>query len=117
MLKSDRELIALGVVVAGYFLWRGYRQVESVVSNQLNPASSKNYVNRGVEAVGREVTGNPNWTLGGHIYKTVDSLKDALPFVDSDREKMAKSEASMRAVLMTQNKNKANYYNKLPAIF
>lgn len=34
----------------------------------LNPADSRNIVNRNFEAAGKAMTGDPDWTLGGWIY-------------------------------------------------
>jgi len=38
-----------------------------VITQDLNPASSENIVNRGVSAVGAAVTGDEHWSLGGQL--------------------------------------------------
>lgn len=81
MTVDDAKVIALGAAVAvvGVLLWRAAAKagevasavadgVAEVVSTDLNPASSSNLVNRGVEAVGQAVTGDPSWSVGGWVW-------------------------------------------------
>lgn len=54
-----------GVVDAGVGIVEG---VYTAIPNQVKPSSSDNVINQGVESIGRELTGDPNFTLGGWIY-------------------------------------------------
>lgn len=60
-----------GAIVLGV-LWLIYgnklKQDAAAVGNAVNPASQTNIVNRGVTSVGVQLSGDPNWTLGGWIY-------------------------------------------------
>ena len=75
---TDKILIGLGIVV-GISAWRitsnvntevtGVKTaVNKVMTEDLNPASSNNFINRGVSALGAKITGKPGWSLGGQIY-------------------------------------------------
>lgn len=70
-------LLIAGAAAAGLFLaWRASKIVgdaaqavgTAIENGAINPASRNNLINRGVEAVGSQVSGDPNWTLGGTVY-------------------------------------------------
>jgi len=78
MAATDKLLIGVGVVV-GLSLWRINSKVNTevtgvktavnkIMTEDINPASSKNIINRGVSALGAKITGNQSWSLGGQIY-------------------------------------------------
>jgi len=78
MATTDKLLIGVGVVV-GVSLWRINSKVNTevtgvktavnkIMTEDINPASSKNFINRGVSALGAKITGKPGWSLGGQIY-------------------------------------------------
>lgn len=74
-LGATGVLALAGVAVAGLVLWKASKAasaaadvVADVVTHDLNPADSGNVVNRQVEALGRSITGQQGWTLGGAIY-------------------------------------------------
>ncbi len=58
--NKQAGFIALGAVVAAYLLYQN-RQL-------FNPASPNNAAYQGVNAIGSELTGNDEWTLGGWFY-------------------------------------------------
>lgn len=116
MREFERNALIIGGCVALYFIWKGYQGAEAVVTKYANPAHQDNVVNQGVSAVGEAITGKKDWSLGVHIYNTVDSIQDALPFMDSDREKRQKLEDRYRALYRSQNSVRNNY-NALPEIF
>lgn len=43
-------------------------EVVDKVVPAINPADSRNIVNQGVESVGKTISGDSGWTLGGWIY-------------------------------------------------
>ncbi len=74
-LSATGVLTVAGLAVVGLAAWKLSKVgsalasgAADVVTHELNPASSDNLVNRSVEAVGRAVTGDGSWTLGGAIY-------------------------------------------------
>lgn len=74
-LGATGVLALAGIAVGGLVLWRAWRTgqaaadvVAGLVTTSLNPASSDNVVNQGVEAIGRSITGNDYWNLGGAVY-------------------------------------------------
>lgn len=40
----------------------------NTVLDPVNPASERNVVNQGLQKIGRSISGDPTWTLGGWIY-------------------------------------------------
>lgn len=78
--------LLLAVAGVGYVAWRAVRAAPAAVDalkgaagsavQLVNPADRGNIVNRGVEAVGSSVTGDPNWTLGGAIYDWLNPPED-----------------------------------------
>ena len=76
-------LIAAGLI-GGYLV---YTKAKQELQTSLNPASAKNLANRSVEALGKQITGNPNFTVTDQLLKT-------FPFLRSDAEK--KFSESMR---------------------
>lgn len=81
-LNATGVLALAGVAVAGLVAWKVYRTgrdlangagevidaAGEVLTHELNPASADNVVNQGVTAIGRSITSDPTWTLGGAIY-------------------------------------------------
>jgi hypothetical protein len=68
-------LALAGVGLAGLIVWRVYRTggqvaeaAAELVTEDLNPASPDNLVNRGLSAIGAAITGEPEWSLGGQVY-------------------------------------------------
>lgn len=57
--------LAVGGVAVG---WWYRREIAHAVGNAVNPASSDNLVNRGVESIGQAVTGDASWTPGGALW-------------------------------------------------
>lgn len=81
MSLTDYALIA-GAVAVGYSIYKTSQAIDvvsDVVTNDLNPASNENIVNKGVSKVGAEISGNPNWTLGGWIYDVTHPKEDLKP--------------------------------------
>ena len=68
----------VGVAVAAvvlYAAWRTVRFGESAaeaVAVAVNPADSRNIVNRAVSAIGSAITGEPDFSLGSHIFDLVN---------------------------------------------
>ena len=62
-------IVAIGVVggLALYYAEKKAKQVAQAVA----PTNDENIFNQGVLAVGRKITGNERWTLGGWIYDVV----------------------------------------------
>ena len=58
----------IGVLIIGYIIQRQAKQSAETVVNAINPANDNNIFNQGVLSIGRAVTGDKNWTLGGKIY-------------------------------------------------
>lgn len=54
-----------GVIDAGVGLVEG---AYTALPDQVKPSSSNNIINQGVEKIGRQLTGDPQFTLGGWIY-------------------------------------------------
>lgn len=67
MLKIEQAAF-LGVVVLGFYLIHKAGNAAKAVGTAINPADSENLVNKGVSAVGKAVSGNEGWSLGGWIY-------------------------------------------------
>lgn len=67
-------VLALGAVGAAGVYYTNKKATEAVgaVANNLNPNSQDNIINQGVLAVGRTISGNPNWSLGGSIHDIVN---------------------------------------------
>ncbi len=67
-LSGTGVLAVAGLAVLGVAAWKLFPSLKELVTHDLNPASEDNVVNRGVEALGRSITGDQYWTLGGSIY-------------------------------------------------
>ena len=67
--KSGMVLTA-GVVVLGlaYVAKQQALKAADTTLEAIDPTDPDNIFNQGVQNVGRSVTGNPFWTLGGAIY-------------------------------------------------
>lgn len=63
--------VGLGVALAvAYYVSKGARAVGAAIQNgAINPASSNNVVNQGVQAVGAAATGNKDFSLGAWLYE------------------------------------------------
>ncbi len=83
-----RNPVVAGVVVLGvvYFLVRKrVANAASDVLDALNPTSSGNIVNRGVSEVGRVLTGEEAFSLGGWFYDlTHPEFDPNAPIIDND---------------------------------
>lgn len=60
--------LALGVLVVAGVAWWLLRDKLAAVGNAINPASDKNLVYKGVNAIGAAVTGDGSFSLGSTIY-------------------------------------------------
>lgn len=58
----------VGVLVLGYVVTRAAGKAAAAVGDAVNPTSSTNVVNSGVTGLGRAITFDPDWSLGGQIY-------------------------------------------------
>jgi len=85
MSKQGVTVVLIGAALIGGYLV--YIRAKKELATSLNPSSAKNLANRSIEAFGREVTGNPNFTVTEQLLKT-------FPFLRSDAEK--KFSESMR---------------------
>lgn len=78
MSKTDNVkagLILVAAAAVGYLAWRAYKGagkaaqvVGRVITEDLNPASQNNLVNRAVNATVQAVTGDSGATLGTKVY-------------------------------------------------
>lgn len=59
-LDTSTVLIGGAIAAVGLLLWRNW--------NSINPASPDNVINQGVERIGQDITGNPDWSLGTWLY-------------------------------------------------
>lgn len=81
---GGQAVLALAVVgLAGLVLWRASKAasaaadaVVDVVTHDLNPADADNIVNRQITAMGRSITGDESWSLGGAIYDATHTDRD-----------------------------------------
>lgn len=77
--------IGLGLVAIAYVLIkRKGGAVSEAIGSAFNPASPDNVVNRVVSSVGKDISGNDNWTLGGWLYEAFNG--DAWQQSQADRE-------------------------------
>lgn len=62
--------LGVGVPVLGFIGYKLYGAKEAVGAalDKVNPASSNNFVNQGVESLGQAITGDENFTLGGWAF-------------------------------------------------
>lgn len=67
---SERELLILVGIVAVVLVGAGYAATKAVqaVAPELNPLNPENIFAGTVNQVGKQVTGETDWTLGGYIY-------------------------------------------------
>ncbi|MEY8198688.1 MAG: hypothetical protein RPS47_05565 [Colwellia sp.] len=79
LLNSKVGVVAAVGVVGAVGVWYAKNQASEaagVVGDALNPVNDGNIFNRAVLAVGRKITGNKTWSLGGWLYDiTHDSEK------------------------------------------
>ncbi|MGV2873498.1 hypothetical protein [Colwellia sp. E150_009] len=63
-------VLAIGAVgaVAIYLFNESISNTINNAGQSINPTNQDNIFNQGVLAVGRNITGNEHWTLGGWIY-------------------------------------------------
>lgn len=68
--------IGAGLLVIAYVLLKKTGGAAAAVAEKVgaavNPANPDNIVNQGVTSVGKAVTGNDNWTLGGWLYEAIN---------------------------------------------
>ena len=57
-----------GVLVVGYIAKKQAAGAVDAVADAINPVNDQNIFNQGVLSIGRSITGNKSWTLGGTIY-------------------------------------------------
>lgn len=105
-------VLAFLLVLILVFLFFYYsRSVKKVFTETINPASDKNIINRGVNTVIQNLTGEPEATLGTKIFDWVDAIKDFLPFAESEREKrerLAKEFLEKRKASLNSTQEKVN---------
>lgn len=75
-IKTKTVVIVAGVALAAYLLWRAKDAIGEALSTTLNPASDKNLVYGGVNAVGGALTGDSNFSLGSYFYDLVNPAYD-----------------------------------------
>lgn len=78
MITKDQAIavaVLAGTVIAVYVLWKAkegaaavVETARGVVTQDLNPASDRNLIYRGVNAVGGAIAGEDDWSLGSAIY-------------------------------------------------
>ncbi len=71
LLNSKVGVVAAVGVVGALGVWYAKNQAikaAGVVGDAINPVNDGNIFNQGVLAVGRKITGNNAWSLGGWIY-------------------------------------------------
>jgi len=78
-LNGTAVLAVAAVAAVGVIVWRGSKVAGQAVdtiaaaADKVNPANPDNVVNQAVTGIGKTVTGNENWTLGGWIYDMTHS--------------------------------------------
>lgn len=78
-LNGTAVLAVAAVAAVGVIVWRGSKIAGQAVdtiteaADKVNPANPDNVVNQAVTGIGKTVTGNENWTLGGWIYDMTHS--------------------------------------------
>lgn len=69
-MKTDEILLLAAAGAAFYLSWRAYQGAALLVTEKLNPASSNNFINENiVNAIGRRVTDDEHFTLGGFLFE------------------------------------------------
>lgn len=68
--SNTGALVVGGVIVAVgvYVAQKKAKETAEQALQAINPVNNDNVFNQGVSAVGRKLSGNSNWTLGGWIY-------------------------------------------------
>jgi hypothetical protein len=70
--NEQRKYLTLAGIGVGLYIIVSSRNAvqaaKNIVTEDLNPASDQNLINRTFDSVTQTVTGNPNFTLGGWIY-------------------------------------------------
>lgn len=71
---TDKQAAVIGLVgvVVLYIGYQKAKQVAEDIGNAIDPTSQDNIFYGGANAITREVTGDPNATLGSKIYDGVD---------------------------------------------
>ncbi|MBO9490740.1 hypothetical protein J7384_10245 [Endozoicomonas sp. G2_1] len=64
--SNTGAVIAIAVIGAAALYYSSKKAAD--VGQAVNPVNDDNIFNQGVLSVGRKITGNPHWTLGGWIY-------------------------------------------------
>ena len=71
LLNSKVGAVGAVAIVGVVGIWYAKKQAAAalgVAGDAINPVNDGNIFNQGVLAVGRKLTGNNSWTLGGAIY-------------------------------------------------
>lgn len=71
-MRIPKIYIVYGVaaVVVGYLAYRGVKAAAAIASTKLNPFSDQNFIYDDlIGGVGRSVSGDESWTLGGAVYE------------------------------------------------
>jgi hypothetical protein len=79
-ITTNHALGAVAVCVAGFLIYKGYKkagETAAAVVEKVNPASPNNFINQGVESLGRKISGDSGWTLGGWIYDKLHPAESA----------------------------------------
>lgn len=99
-LFTNQQFVGLAVVagVAALMLYKKTEELQTsivekagAVATKINPASTENIIYSTITDVGRSVTTDENYTLGGSIYDMVDSVRGLWGDSDQDRIKEAES--------------------------
>lgn len=104
-LTGGGVVAVVGVVVVGFAAFKLWKLAQNaggavvdaagrVITHDLNPASSDNLINRGVNAVGQAATGDSGWSLGGAIYDWMNPgafANNPTPFLSPDQLAAAKA--------------------------
>lgn len=92
-IRTEHVLYAAAGIAVFYAAWRGYKNAAAfrdaalstgaAVVDSVNPASDNNLVYSGVNSVGKVISGDKDFTLGGWIYDFTHP-NQAAPFVSED---------------------------------
>lgn len=81
-------IIGTVLVAILLFLFFFYRNdLKKVFTEKLNPTSDKNIAYEAANVITREISGDPDATLGTKLFEVVDDIKGWIPFLESTKER------------------------------
>lgn len=110
---TGSAILVVGLLALGIFLFLRYqKEVKDLFTKSLNPASQDNVINKNLN---KALFPENDASIGTKIYDIVDTIRDWLPFVESEKEKQKRiADEFLKKREASKNSTQEETINPLP---